>query len=163
MKVVEYQDQAYSSAMYPKWAAVLYPLLGLIGEAGELVAKFHSALWPYGSPIPDGEEQYQEALTAAIGVGQRCEILKKQIRGGTDGLTERQRADVKEAVHSLVQCEVGQLEGEASDICWYINALLTDMNCDLTAALRRNLEKLAKRKAAGTIHNHKPDSREDRE
>jgi len=39
MMVNEYQVQARTTAIYPKAAAVLYPALGLAGEAGELCNK----------------------------------------------------------------------------------------------------------------------------
>lgn len=39
LSVNEYQVQARTTAIYPKAAAVLYPALGLAGEAGELCNK----------------------------------------------------------------------------------------------------------------------------
>ena len=35
----DYQEQAYQTAVYPESAKVFYPILGLLGEAGELANK----------------------------------------------------------------------------------------------------------------------------
>jgi NTP pyrophosphatase (non-canonical NTP hydrolase) len=163
MRVQEYQEKAAGSAQYPEYALVLYPLLGLIGEAGELAAKFYDGMWPYGLGVPDGEEPFQDALLAFVTVARRCETLKKQIRGGTANLDDAQKKRLKEQVQYVLSAERDQLEGEAGDCAWYLSAIIGDMNGNLEDVLATNLEKLAKRKATGTIHNHKPDSREDKE
>lgn len=40
MKLNEYQDEAVKTAVYPPDAAVVYPLLGLANEAGEVLGKW---------------------------------------------------------------------------------------------------------------------------
>ncbi len=67
-----YQDRSKTTAIFPKWADTLYPILGLCGEVSELVAKFYDQMWPYGVPIPDNQEQFQQALLTVIGFGKKC-------------------------------------------------------------------------------------------
>jgi NTP pyrophosphatase (non-canonical NTP hydrolase) len=160
MKVNDYQQMSSVTAIYPGYAKTLYPLLGLVGELGELVAKFHTGMWPYGEPVPAGEEPYAEALTALIGVGQRCEVLKKQIRGGTDGLSDDQRQGIRDRVGKVLETTGKGLEGETGDVLWYISALITDMKGTLEDVLTENLRKLYARHRKGQIHSHKPDSQD---
>ena len=44
MKLNEYQIQAKNTAIYPKDKAVVYPALGLAGEAGEVANKVKKVL-----------------------------------------------------------------------------------------------------------------------
>ena len=52
MEVKEYQDKALSSAIYKKEHSIIYPTLGISGEAGEIVehvkkAKNHKHPWDH--------------------------------------------------------------------------------------------------------------------
>lgn len=164
MKANEYQQSAAGTAMYPSYSKGLYPILGLIGEAGELVAKFYDGMWPYGKPIPDGQERFHEAMTAVIGVARRCETLKKLVRGGTIDLTDHQKQVLSQQVRRLSETEwKDDLVGESADVCWYICALLTDLDIRLEDALAGNLAKLAARQVKGQIHAHRPDSQDHKE
>lgn len=44
MKVNEYQEAALTTAIYGKGNAINYPILGLVGEAGELANKYKKVL-----------------------------------------------------------------------------------------------------------------------
>lgn len=44
MKLNDYQNQAKNTAIYPKDKAVVYPALGLAGEAGEVANKVKKVL-----------------------------------------------------------------------------------------------------------------------
>lgn len=158
--VDEYQAFATSTRTYPAYSRVLYPLLGLVGEVGETVALFTDRMWPYGQPTPDGQEAYRDALTALVAIGRRCETLKKQIRGGRAGLTASQEGEIEAGVEAFRQDKTGEMTNEASDVCWYVSALLSDLGVRFSDALAMNVKKLSARKAQGTIHNHQPDSKE---
>lgn len=44
MQLNEYQGYALETAVFPKEVKVLYPLLGLVGEAGEVADKYKKVL-----------------------------------------------------------------------------------------------------------------------
>lgn len=68
MTLAEYQDKARSTARYPSSAALLYPVLKLAGESGEVAEKLGKAMrddgWTPGEPL---DEAVREALVAELG------------------------------------------------------------------------------------------------
>lgn len=56
MKFNEYQEQAVSLAIYPKEHSIIYPVLGLTGEAGEVADKIKKVL-------RDKEGEFSTAIT----------------------------------------------------------------------------------------------------
>lgn len=40
----QYQEQAKATAIYPESSAIVYPILGLVGEAGELANKYKKVM-----------------------------------------------------------------------------------------------------------------------
>lgn len=68
MTLDEYQTQARSTARYPDGAKLLYPVLKLAGEAGEVAEKLGKAMrdqgWQPGEPLDDTT---REALIAEVG------------------------------------------------------------------------------------------------
>ena len=98
MDFLEYQAAARETAIYPRAAAIVYPALGLAGEAGEVADK-----------------------------------VKKVIRDGT-----------KPDTHEQIVAELG-------DVLWYVAVLAWDLGVDLETVAQRNLDKLAARKAKGTL------------
>ena len=91
-----YQKAAAKTAIYKPEHSILYPALGLAGEAGEVANK-----------------------------------VKKMLR---DGNFDRQ----------AIAAEVG-------DVLWYIAALSRDLNLEMHDLAMKNLEKLYRRKARGTL------------
>ncbi|WP_243026856.1 nucleoside triphosphate pyrophosphohydrolase family protein [Thermus albus] len=57
MTLNEYQQQAKKTALYPEAYRILYPTLGLVGEAGELANKVKKVLRDRGGTLgPDARE-----------------------------------------------------------------------------------------------------------
>lgn len=68
MTLDEYQDRARTTATYPQEAKLLYPVLKLSGEAGEVSEKLGKLMrddgWRVGQPLP-GEAR--DALAKELG------------------------------------------------------------------------------------------------
>jgi len=99
MNINTYQQQASETAIYQD--KVIYPTLGLVGEAGEIANK-----------------------------------VKKILRDNSGELQEEVRQN---------------LIAELGDVLWYIAALATDLNIELSEVANKNIEKLNSRKNRGTI------------
>ena len=99
MNINEYQKQASETAIYKD--KLIYPTLGLAGEAGEI-----------------------------------ANTVKKILRDSSGNLQESVRED---------------LIYELGDVLWYIAALATDLNVELSEVANKNIEKLNSRKNRGTI------------
>ncbi|WP_243030307.1 nucleoside triphosphate pyrophosphohydrolase family protein [Thermus altitudinis] len=57
MTLNEYQQEAKKTALYPEAYRILYPTLGLVGEAGELANKVKKVLRDRGGTLgPDARE-----------------------------------------------------------------------------------------------------------
>lgn len=99
MNINTYQQEAAKTAIYKD--KLIYPTLGLAGEAGEIANK-----------------------------------VKKILRDNSGNLQESVREDLI--------CELG-------DVLWYIAALATDLNVELSEVANKNIEKLNSRKNRGAI------------
>ena len=99
MNINTYQQHASETAIYKD--KLIYPTLGLAGEAGEIANK-----------------------------------VKKILRDNSGNLQESVREDLI--------CELG-------DVLWYIAALATDLNVELSEVANKNIEKLNSRKNRGAI------------
>jgi len=68
MTLTEYQNAARATARYPAEAKLLYPVLKLSGEAGEVAEKVGKAMrdrgWTPGEPLPD---EVRDGLVAELG------------------------------------------------------------------------------------------------
>ena len=101
MHINDYGKAAMSTAVYGEGSKINYPILGLVGEAGEI------------------DNQY-----------------KKVLRDDNGELSEEKRK---------------ALIDELGDVLWYCAALARDLNTSLAEVAFLNLEKLNRRKEAGTI------------
>lgn len=99
MNINTYQQQASKTAIYND--KVIYPTLGLAGEAGEIANK-----------------------------------VKKILRDNFGEIQE----DVRQ-----------NLISELGDVLWYVAALATDLNAELSEVANKNIEKLNSRKNRGMI------------
>lgn len=103
LRLQAYEIEAAKTAIYPaRGNNVVYPVLGLVGEAGEIANK-----------------------------------VKKIQRDHASVMTEEMRESL------------GQ---EIGDCLWYLAALAYELDFELCALAKANLEKLAQRKQRGTLH-----------
>lgn len=99
MDMDTYQRKAKTTAIYPKEVSVIYPALGLAGEAGEVANK-----------------------------------VKKLLRD-----------------HNL---DKEAIKSELGDCLWYIAILADDLGATMSTIASKNLEKLGRRKAKGTLNGN---------
>ena len=64
MKIEEYAEAAASTAIYPKSHAILYPALGMAGEAGEVANKVKKII---RDGLDKQPEDWREQLASEIG------------------------------------------------------------------------------------------------
>ncbi|BAW00858.1 MazG nucleotide pyrophosphohydrolase [Thermus thermophilus] len=64
MTFEEYQKEAQKTALYPEAYRLVYPALGLAGEAGELANKVKKVLRDHGGRL---REEDREAILAELG------------------------------------------------------------------------------------------------
>ena len=64
MTFEEYQKEAQKTALYPEAYRLVYPALGLAGEAGELANKVKKVLRDHGGRL---REEAREAVLAELG------------------------------------------------------------------------------------------------
>ena len=122
MKLNDYQKRAMSTCM-PSCENISYMLLNLVGEVGEFASKVAKA------------------------------VRKDQVKIGwwQDG----EEADENNLIPtgSFYEWDLikDELKKEAGDILWQLSGLCKVMGWDLEHVAQVNLDKLAARKAAGTI------------
>lgn len=63
MTFEEYQNEAMESAIYPREMGVVYPVLGLAGETGEVAEKVKKTIRDFGGEL-DEERRHLLALEA---------------------------------------------------------------------------------------------------
>ena len=122
MELNEYQKRAMSTCM-PSCENISYMLLNLVGEVGEFASKVAKAVRKDQVKIGWWEEGKEAEENDLIPTGSFAEW---------DELKE-------------------ELKKEAGDILWQLSGLCTVMGWELEDVGLGNLDKLAKRKEAGTI------------
>ena len=122
MKLKEYQERAMSTCM-PSCENISYMLLNLVGEVGEFASKVAKAVRKDQVKIGWWEEGKEADENDLIPTGSFAEWN-----------------ELKE-----------ELKKELGDILWQLSGLCTVMGWDLEDVAQTNLDKLAARKAAGTI------------
>lgn len=65
MNINEYQEAAVATAMYENYARVLYPTLGLCGEAGEVAEKIKKRIRDHGGNMECPE--FKRQITRELG------------------------------------------------------------------------------------------------
>lgn len=144
----EYQKQAVSTAIYPKQAAILYPLLGLIGELGETIEKIvGDPNKIVGANLTNLKlEKVVYLLNNLLPICQQAETLKKDIRknGLGDSLQFELQSDNFTEDLELVKKELG-------DQLWYIAATCRDLGISMQEVAEMNIKKLKDRQDRGVI------------
>lgn len=121
MELNKYQELAMTTCM-PSSANFSYMFLNLVGEVGEFASK----------------------VAKSIRKGQA------QIGGFIDSGTPTQNVLTFKQLSSCIEQET-ELKKEAGDILWQLSGLCTMMGWTLEDVAQMNLDKLAARKAIGTI------------
>ena len=124
MKLNDYQKRAMSTCM-PSCKNISYMLLNLVGEVGEFASKIAKAIRKNQVSIGGKTSFNRNILTV--------------------------RDDFPETMDFDVLAFDSELKKEAGDILWQLSGLCTVMGWDLEDVAQLNLDKLAARKAAGTI------------
>jgi NTP pyrophosphatase (non-canonical NTP hydrolase) len=150
----KYQEVAKTTATYADSSTAVYPILGLVGEAGEVAEKMRDGIWKGNKPTDPVEARVYDALSLAIITGRLCERLKKEIRDkgfldtSPDG-RDRIMAAYKEMIEN--ETVVGELAKELGDVDWYMSDLASNLNLKLGDVAQKNMDKLLSRKARGVI------------
>lgn len=142
MTLDEYQKAAVSFAVYPPEAAVVYPLLGLLEEVGEVALVAEASV---GEIRTIAAARVADRLATVIQPLFRCGQMAKRVRA----------ADVDMAgMANLVALTPERLESikrEIGDVIWMAAALCEGLGTTLGEVAAANLTKLADRKARGVI------------
>lgn len=126
MKLKEYQERAMSTCM-PSCENISYMLLNLVGEVGEFASK-----------VAKGIRKGHCSIGLELNIADAFDIANETTANELwqfFGMEER----------------LEELKKEAGDILWQLSGLCAVMGWDLEDVAQTNLDKLAARKAAGTI------------
>jgi NTP pyrophosphatase (non-canonical NTP hydrolase) len=151
MSINEMQAELIKTAIYPKEAAVIYPLLGLIGEVGEFSEKLLEAIFPNGSAKGLLECDLYLTLKNFMSAAKDAERLKKVIRDKTSTYDKSYYEQLaKKVKDGLASANMEDLELEMGDFAaWYVSALSNDMGFNLKSIFKKNLDKVTSRKKRG--------------
>lgn len=153
LRMDDYQTQTQSTAMYPDFVKVLYPLLGLAGEVGEVVEKVLDAIFTEEPKAESDEALIYNSLKSIVKKTRACETLKKSVRKGL--YSEEQLGKLSELAKRLTQEQKDAIMDEVSDVLWYVADVLYDLDYKMSDCAQHNMDKLAKRKAEKTLHDRK--------
>lgn len=154
LRADEYQVRAMETAIYPDWCRVVYPTLGLLGEASEVAEKVRNAVFPEGrEPLDRAQRHLWDVLTDAIQSGRNAEILKKVFRDTGDAVNESFAKDIQERVQRFLVdgAQVSQVKKEVAGGQWYTAASCRDLGVMMSEMMEGGLAQLASRKARGTL------------
>lgn len=139
MELNDYQVAARATANYPRnELRVVYPLLGLMGETGEVAEKVFSIIVP---GTDDTTRKVLRTMLTAIVNAKESEALKKSLRKG----------EVKADVGIAADIDVEGIVKEMGDVLWYLASLADDLGVTLDNVAKTNIKKLADRAARGVI------------
>lgn len=152
----DYQAKCYSTAIYPADSKVIYPLLGLIGEVGEVAEKIRDYLYPQGPPKEWDDcslflKSVYHSLDDAANIGISAGKISKIVRDKEHKLPPEHIKALKDKVDALTETQKNEISKECGDCGWFLATSLGDMNIKMGDIAQYNLDKLAKRKEAGTL------------
>lgn len=150
----EYDAGARSTATYDNRASIVYPLLGLCGEVGEVADKLLHVLFPNGKPEFGGLEYVlYSRLMRVIEASKDCEFLKKMIRDRSNDVlvTEEALDKLGKMADSMTGDEESAIGKELGDCQWYVSILAQDIGLTGEEVAANNLTKLRSRKERGRL------------
>lgn len=152
----KYQELAATTAIYPRKAAVLYPVLGFLGEAGEMAEKALKGIFHDGKPQGWDERNawlrsLYVTLENLIAAAKSCEVLKKLIRDKTAELPLGVLDEIEARVLTMTDEQREGFLKEVADGFWYSSAICGDINDSMARIAQGNLDKLFARKAKGCL------------
>ena len=121
---LNYERNARSTALYPSLFDLIYPTLGLVGEAGEVANKVKKLL----------RDNYKVKLENDVKLQEASEIVEKAIN---------------DIIHESNFKEV--LKAELGDVLWYIVNTANDVGLSLKEVADYNNQKLLDRMARNKI------------
>lgn len=133
MDFKKYQEESKKTAIYPEEIAVLYPLLGMVGEVMETVDKATGTFQiHFNEDVATKEDialltEMKEIINDMILMGRRVEQIKKHYRknGLGKGIT------IYQAMTEEDRAEIGK---ELGDQLWYHSA-----TCDVYGLFMENI------------------------
>lgn len=144
----EYQAAAAGFAVYPEWAKVAYPLLGLCGELAELIEKITAAVRPH---YPCHSELFN-TLMPLQRYGAEAGRLAKRLRDESGFADAGESVGMAKAVvEALKELRSNGTLAEIGDVLWMITGLCTDLDCSLENTAAANTQKLTDRRNRNTL------------
>lgn len=149
MEPNDYQEFCKSTAVYPNIGEnLIYPVLGLAGEVGELQEKIVQAILESNYTILDDSAKIDpkiltEMLQTYSEIGLKQNKLKKLIRDS--GFA------VKFHYNILPERVKNAMKAECGDIKWYCCMIDSELQSTSQEIIDQNIKKLSKRKSEGTI------------
>jgi hypothetical protein len=150
----KYQEIAKTTATYTAAGKGVYPVLGIVGEAGELAEKMRDAIWKGNKPTNQVEARIHDALSLAAITGRMMERLKKDIRDRGFLDTSPEGRDAIQAAFAEVLKDnkvVNEIVKELGDVEWYAAAIASECDAKLGDVAQKNYDKLLSRKARGKL------------
>lgn len=140
----QYQDLARETAVYPEEYKGMYPLLGLIGETGELAEKFKDLL--------SGDDGIcSGVIDQAIAAGKVAERVKKILRDQSDAALHAAVSPLRLDPGKMNPEAMAALEKEQGDTLWYSAACCSDLGIRMGEVAAKNYAKLKSRHDRGKV------------
>lgn len=159
-----YQEFTNSTALYPEHSALVYATCGLVGEACEYAAKVQKLvektyiemqnrfIAEESNKVKDSFlsqidilRRVNSVLLEASALGNRAELLKKDIRG--------KKIEVPTLVTATDE-QKKELKKELGDCNWYISESADVLDSKLSEIIQINVDKLSSRKERGVLHGN---------
>lgn len=142
MDLNEYQSKTSNTAIYPnRGKNYLYPLLGLLGEIGELIEKL-------GVTIDQTNIDESNTSFYKWGVFKNIDDLQLPLLkcNETKKLIRDKRIGTKTLFHSSDEKIKEEIKQELGDVLWYVSELATEFGLSLDEIAEYNISKLQDRK-----------------